>query len=98
MKFFENGSRPQPPTSPLNLYHKLRRGGGVHSSFFFDACLSDMDTCTHLHTHTYIQKFIDLVREEMGSPSAVKDGKFGAKMDVNLCNDGPVTMQIEFPG
>jgi D-Tyr-tRNAtyr deacylase len=34
----------------------------------------------------------------MGDSSKVKDGKFGAKMDVELSNDGPVTMQIEYPG
>ena len=33
----------------------------------------------------------------MGDASKVKDGKFGAKMDVELSNDGPVTMQIEYP-
>ncbi|KAK4770802.1 hypothetical protein SAY87_031334 [Trapa incisa] len=29
------------------------------------------------------------------SPDAVKDGIFGAKMKVNLVNDGPVTMQLD---
>ncbi|XP_023541323.1 D-aminoacyl-tRNA deacylase-like [Cucurbita pepo subsp. pepo] len=28
-------------------------------------------------------------------PDAIKDGVFGAKMKVNLVNDGPVTMQID---
>ena len=45
-----------------------------------------------------IQKFVEQVRAEMGSDSVVKDGKFGAMMEVDLCNDGPVTMQIEYPG
>ena len=44
------------------------------------------------------QKFVEQVRAEMGTDSVVKDGKFGAMMEVNLCNDGPVTMQIEYPG
>jgi len=43
------------------------------------------------------QKFVEQVRAEMGTDSVVKDGKFGAMMEVNLCNDGPVTMQIEYP-
>ncbi|XP_031389857.1 D-aminoacyl-tRNA deacylase isoform X1 [Punica granatum] len=29
------------------------------------------------------------------SPDAIKDGIFGAKMKVNLVNDGPVTMQLD---
>ena len=44
------------------------------------------------------QTFVDKVRQELGDADRVKDGKFGAKMDVAICNDGPVTMQIEFPG
>jgi hypothetical protein len=48
--------------------------------------------------HACAQKFVEHVRAEMGADSAVKDGKFGAMMAVDLCNDGPVTMQIEYPG
>ena len=53
---------------------------------------TDLAQCIHA------QKFVEQVRAEMGSDSAVKDGKFGAMMAVDICNDGPVTMQIEYPG
>lgn len=36
------------------------------------------------------QKFLEQVRAEVGDDAKVKDGKFGAKMDVDICNDGPV--------
>jgi D-tyrosyl-tRNA(Tyr) deacylase len=38
--------------------------------------------------------FVDLVKAELGQADMVKDGKFGAMMDVSLINDGPVTMQV----
>lgn len=53
---------------------------------------TDIAQCVHA------QKFVEQVRAEMGADSAVKDGKFGAMMTVDICNDGPVTMQIEYPG
>mmetsp|Transcript_49742 Transcript_49742/g.155657 ORF Transcript_49742/g.155657 Transcript_49742/m.155657 type:complete len:197 (+) Transcript_49742:219-809(+) len=43
------------------------------------------------------QEFVDQVKRDIGDPNLVKDGKFGAKMEVEICNDGPVTMQIEHP-
>jgi len=42
-------------------------------------------------------KFVDKMKEEYGDPDKIKDGKFGAMMDVSLVNDGPVTMQVEWP-
>ena len=33
-----------------------------------------------------------------GDAAKVKDGVFGAMMDVQLVNDGPVTLIIESPG
>ena len=42
-------------------------------------------------------RFVEQVGKELHDPSRVKEGRFGAQMDVDICNDGPVTMQIEFP-
>ena len=42
-------------------------------------------------------RFVEHVGKELHDPSKVKEGRFGAQMDVDICNDGPVTMQIEFP-
>eukprot|EP00960_Hanusia_phi_P060139 764416-Hanusia_phi.AAC.3 len=36
------------------------------------------------------QEFVDQVRRDIGDPNLVKDGRFGAKMQVEICNDGPV--------
>lgn len=30
-------------------------------------------------------------------PDLIKDGQFGAMMDVNIVNDGPVTINLESP-
>lgn len=38
------------------------------------------------------QQFLSGLRKELGSEDRVKDGKFGAMMDVDLLNDGPVTI------
>lgn len=38
--------------------------------------------------------FLEMVRRELGEAEKVKDGRFGAMMDVALVNDGPVTMQV----
>jgi D-tyrosyl-tRNA(Tyr) deacylase len=39
------------------------------------------------------RKFVDAVRGELGR--AVETGVFGAMMQVDLCNDGPVTLIID---
>jgi len=39
--------------------------------------------------------FLDLVRTKHSHPGKVKDGVFGAKMEVQLSNDGPVTIQLD---
>ncbi len=42
------------------------------------------------------QKFVDLLRERgVASGIAVATGEFGAMMDVELVNDGPVTLILE---
>jgi D-tyrosyl-tRNA(Tyr) deacylase len=40
------------------------------------------------------QKFIELLRAKVGTIS-VETGEFGAMMDVELVNDGPVTLVLE---
>lgn len=40
------------------------------------------------------QAFIERVKENIG-PSKVKTGIFGAMMEVNILNDGPVTILVE---
>ena len=42
--------------------------------------------------------FKALVAQAHGGTAKVKDGVFGAMMDVQLVNDGPVTLIIESPG
>merc|ERR1739847_143915 len=39
-------------------------------------------------------KFVDLLRARY-DPDKIKDGVFGAKMNVNLVNDGPVTFVLD---
>jgi len=41
--------------------------------------------------------FKSAVAAELGDESKVKDGVFGAKMDVELVNDGPVTLVVDSP-
>ena len=40
-------------------------------------------------------QFLDMLRVEYGEADKIKDGVFGAMMDVALVNDGPVTIMIE---
>ncbi len=40
------------------------------------------------------RRFIDRVRAEIG-PERVAEGRFGAMMDVELLNDGPVTIWVD---
>ena len=35
------------------------------------------------------------MKKGYGKDEAIKDGKFGAMMKVNLINDGPVTLELE---
>jgi hypothetical protein len=41
------------------------------------------------------RSFVELVRREHGQPGRVKDGVFGAMMQVGLVNDGPVTFILD---
>ncbi|KAG2438375.1 hypothetical protein HYH02_010830 [Chlamydomonas schloesseri] len=40
-------------------------------------------------------QLVEEVRRQYGGPERVKDGVFGAKMDVALVNDGPVTYVVD---
>lgn len=42
-------------------------------------------------------KFVEMMRGEIGEADKVKDGRFGTMMEVDIVNDGPVTVQIEWP-
>lgn len=39
-------------------------------------------------------RFVDMVKSAH-SPELVKDGVFGAKMDISLVNDGPITVVVD---
>jgi D-tyrosyl-tRNA(Tyr) deacylase len=41
------------------------------------------------------EKFVALLKEKGGGKIAVETGEFGAMMDVDLVNDGPVTLILE---
>ncbi|NP_001156226.1 D-tyrosyl-tRNA(Tyr) deacylase 1 [Acyrthosiphon pisum] len=42
------------------------------------------------------QYFLETLRTNY-NPSKIKDGAFGEMMEVEIVNDGPVTVQLEFP-
>jgi D-aminoacyl-tRNA deacylase len=41
------------------------------------------------------QKFVAMLRQKSGGNIPVETGEFGAMMDVELVNDGPVTLMLE---
>ncbi|XP_022107006.1 uncharacterized protein LOC110988076 isoform X2 [Acanthaster planci] len=44
----------------------------------------------------FYQEFLDILRKDY-KPEQIKDGKFGAYMQVHIQNDGPVTIMLESP-
>lgn len=42
----------------------------------------------------FYERFVEMVKGAH-APELVKDGVFGAKMDVSLVNDGPVTVIVD---
>ncbi|KAK3914611.1 D-aminoacyl-tRNA deacylase 1 [Frankliniella fusca] len=44
----------------------------------------------------FYHSFLDILKR-LYDPSKIKDGKFGAMMQVNIQNDGPVTLDLESP-
>ena len=45
----------------------------------------------------YSEFLADLKKQHVGGETRVKDGVFGAMMQVNIVNDGPVTIELEAP-
>lgn len=43
------------------------------------------------------EKFLQKLGSNYGDPTKIKDGAFGAMMEVNIVNSGPVTIEIESP-
>ncbi|XP_039759964.1 D-aminoacyl-tRNA deacylase 1 isoform X1 [Pararge aegeria] len=48
------------------------------------------------HSKEFYENFIEMLRSKY-KPEKVKDGIFGAYMQVDLQNDGPVTLELESP-
>ncbi|CAI9599821.1 unnamed protein product, partial [Staurois parvus] len=48
------------------------------------------------HAESFYKDFLEHLRKAY-KPELIKDGKFGAYMQVNIQNDGPVTIQLEPP-
>ncbi|XP_045779249.1 D-aminoacyl-tRNA deacylase isoform X1 [Maniola jurtina] len=48
------------------------------------------------HSKEFYENFIEMLKSKY-KPDKVKDGIFGAYMQVSLQNDGPVTLEIESP-
>ncbi|XP_072265522.1 D-aminoacyl-tRNA deacylase 1 isoform X1 [Pyxicephalus adspersus] len=48
------------------------------------------------HAEPFYKDFLEQMRK-VYKPELIKDGKFGAYMQVNIQNDGPVTIQLEPP-
>jgi D-tyrosyl-tRNA(Tyr) deacylase len=71
--------------SQFTLYGDTRKG---RRPSFVDA--AHPDTAVPLY-----ESFVERLRQR--APGAVETGEFGAMMDVELVNDGPVTLMLERP-
>lgn len=69
--------------SQFTLYGDARKG---RRPSFVDA--ADPDVAIPLY-----ERFLEVLRE--AAPGAVEAGRFGAMMEVELVNDGPVTLALE---
>ena len=69
--------------SQFTLYGDTRKG---RRPSFIDAARPEIAIPLY-------ERFVSLLRER--SPGAVETGEFGAMMDVDLINDGPVTLLLE---
>lgn len=70
--------------SQFTLYGDARKG---RRPSFIDAAPPDLATQLY-------EKFIELLRAKAGT-IPIETGEFGAMMDVELVNDGPVTLLLE---
>ena len=69
--------------SQFTLYGDVRKG---RRPSFIDAARPEIAIPLY-------DRFVELLRER--APGAVETGEFGAMMDVELVNDGPVTLVLE---
>lgn len=69
--------------SQFTLYGDAQRG---RRPSFVDAAPPDVAAPLY-------ERFVELLRA--GAPAAVETGEFGAMMEVELVNDGPVTLLLE---
>lgn len=69
--------------SQFTLYGDTRKG---RRPSFIDAAAPEIAI-------PFYERFVELLRER--APGPVETGEFGAMMDVDLVNDGPVTLWLE---
>lgn len=72
--------------SQFTLYHRLKGNKPDFSKAMTGEAAKEM-----------YQSLIDKLQKDYKEPTKIKDGIFGAMMEVNIVNSGPVTIEIESP-